>query len=153
MTRAYSSGTGSIPLSGQTISENLRSTVARYPNQEAIVSIHQNRRLTYAEFDSEVDEVARAILSLGLRRGDRMGMWSPNTIEWALIQYATARIGVILVNINPAYRTSELAYALEQSGCSAIVTMDSFRTSNYREMVEAVMPSLPMLEHVIYTEP
>jgi fatty-acyl-CoA synthase len=147
---SYSSGTGLVPLIGQTIGQNLEATVALVPDNDALVVCHQGVRLTYAEFDARVDEVARGLLGLGLEKGDRVGIWSPNHAEWALVQYATAKIGVILVNINPAYRTHEVQYALQQSGCRVLVSATDFKTSNYRDMVAEVRPSLPALEDVIF---
>jgi len=108
MTLSYAHGTSDTPLLGQTIGANLEATAQRVPDAEALVSCQQGLRFTYAEFDAAVDRVAAGLLAAGLRRGDRLGVWSPNRAEWALVQYATAKLGVILVNINPAYRTSEL---------------------------------------------
>jgi fatty-acyl-CoA synthase len=147
---SYSSGTGMVPLIGQTIGQNLEATVARVPDNDALVVRHQGVRLSYVAFDARVDEVARGLLALGLEKGDRVGIWSPNHAEWALVQYATAKIGVILVNLNPAYRTHEVQYALQQSGCRVLVAATDFKTSNYRDMVAEVRPSLPALEHVIF---
>ncbi len=152
MGRSYSSGVSMTPLLGQTISENLRETVGRFSENEALVDRTQNLRFTYAEFDNEVDRCARALLGLGIDRGDRVGIWSPNTAQWALLQYATARIGVILVNINPSYRASELVFALAHSGCCALFTLRSFKTSHYQEIIEQVADQLPHLSNVIYTE-
>jgi fatty-acyl-CoA synthase len=149
MTSSYANGPSTQPLLGETIGENLERTAARVPDNLALVSRHQNRRYTYAEFNAAVDEVARGLLALGLEAGDRIGIWSPNNAEWVLVQYATAKAGVILVNINPAYRTSELAYALNQSGCRMLIAAQSFKTSNYEAMIEEVHPDLPGLEKVI----
>jgi fatty-acyl-CoA synthase len=149
MTLSYANGPSTEALLGETIGENLERTVARVPDNLALVSRHQNRRYTYAELDAAVDEVARGLMALGLEVGDRIGIWSPNNAEWVLVQYATAKVGVILVNINPAYRTSELAYALNQSGCRMLVAAQSFKTSNYEAMIEEVRPDLPALEKVI----
>ncbi|HKY77778.1 MAG TPA: AMP-binding protein [Acidimicrobiia bacterium] len=149
MTLSYANGPSTQPLLGETIGENLERTAARVPDGLALVSRHQNRRYTYAEFNAAVDEVARGLLALGLETGDRIGIWSPNNAEWVLVQYATAKAGVILVNINPAYRTSELAYALNQSGCRMLIAAQSFKTSNYEAMIEEVRPDLPGLEKVI----
>ena len=110
-------GPTSPALIGQTIGDNLEATVARFPGNEALVVPHQDVRLTYRQFDDRVDQLARALIGRGLAAGDRLGIWAPNCAEWALVQYATAKIGVILVNINPAYRTHEVEYALRQSGC------------------------------------
>jgi fatty-acyl-CoA synthase len=147
---SYASGTSSVPLIGQTIGANLEATVARFPDREAIVSRHQGVRLTYAEFDARIDLVARGLLARGYAKGDRVGIWAPNCVEWALVQYATAKIGVILVNINPAYRTHEVQYALAQSGCRGLVAATDFKTSDYVAMVEAVRGELPALEHVVF---
>jgi fatty-acyl-CoA synthase len=149
VTLSYANGPSTQPLLGETIGENLERTAARVPDNLALVSRHQNRRYTYAEFNVAVDEVARGLLGLRLERGDRIGIWSPNNAEWVLVQYATAKVGVILVNINPAYRTSELAYALNQSGCRMLIAAQSFKTSNYEAMIEEVRPDLPGLEKVI----
>ncbi|MFM7536633.1 MAG: AMP-binding protein [Acidimicrobiales bacterium] len=147
---SYASGTSSVPLIGQTIGANLEATVARFPDREAIVSRHQGMRLTYAAFDAQVDLVARGLLARGYAKGDRIGIWAPNCLEWALVQYATAKAGVILVNINPAYRTHEVQYALAQSGCRGLVAATDFKTSDYVAMVEAVRGDLPALEHVVF---
>jgi len=149
MTLSYANGPSTQALLGETIGENLERTVARFPDHLALVSRHQNRRYTYAELNAAVDEVARGLLALGLGFGDRIGIWSPNCAEWVLVQYATAKAGVILVNINPAYRTSELAYALNQSGCRMLVAAKAFKTSNYAAMIEEVRPDLKALERVI----
>src|ERR1044072_6422563 len=149
MMLSYANGPSTQPLIGETIGENLENTVARLPHNLALVSRHQGRRYTYAEFDAAVDEVARGLPALGLEAGDRIGIWSPNNAEWVLVQYATAKAGVILVNINPAYRTSELSYALEQSGCGMLIAAKDFKTSNYEAMIEEVRPDSPALEKVI----
>ena len=149
MTLSYANGPSTQPLLGETIGENLERTAARVPGNLALVSRHQNRRYTYAEFNAAVDEVARGLLALGLEVGDRIGIWSPNNAEWVLVQYATAKAGVILVNINPAYRTSELAYVLDQSGCRMLIAAPSFKTSNYEAMIDEVRPELAGLEKVI----
>jgi fatty-acyl-CoA synthase len=149
MTLSYANGPSTQALLGETIGENLERTAARVPDRLALVSRHQNRRYTYAELNAAVDEVARGLMALGLEVGDRIGIWSPNNAEWVLVQYATAKAGVILVNINPAYRTSELAYALKQSGCRMLIAAQAFKTSNYEAMIEEVRPDLPALEKVI----
>lgn len=149
---ALDAGPKDVPLIHQTIGDSLAATVARYPDEEALVVPYQDVRLTYAEFSDEVDRVARGLLALGVERGDRIGIWSPNNAEWVLIQYATARIGAILVNINPAYRTSELEYALNQSGCRFLISAPHFLTSDYRKMVAEVAPSVPTLEQTLFLE-
>jgi fatty-acyl-CoA synthase len=149
---SYSSGPGSAALIGETIGENLERTAARFPDREALVVPFQDVRLTYAELNAEVDVVARGLLAIGLERGDRVGIWSPNNAQWVLVQYATAKIGVILVNINPAYRTHEVRYALEQSGCRALISASSFKASDYVAMLDEVRPDLPELERVIFLD-
>ncbi len=141
-----------VPLIGATIGENLEATVARYPDNEAIVVPDQGVRMRYHEFASAVTEVAKGLLGLGLERGDRLGIWAPNRLEWALVQYATARLGVILVNINPSYRAHEVGYVLAQSGCRALVSATELKSSNYADMVDEVRPTLPALEHVVFLD-
>jgi fatty-acyl-CoA synthase len=147
---AYASGASSVPLLGQTIGQNLDATAARFPDKDALVVPFQDVRLTYADLDREVDRLARALLGIGLGRGDRLGIWSPNNAEWVLTQYATAEVGVILVTLNPAYRTSEVQYALAQSGCRVLVAATDFKTSDYRAMIEEVRADLPALERVVF---
>ncbi len=150
MTISYEHGTALRPLLSETIGANLDATVAKFADREAVVSVHQGVRMTYREFAEQVETLARALLADGFSKGDRVGIWSPNRYEWAVVQYATAKIGVILVNINPAYRTSELEYALKQSGCSGLFAMSEYRTSNYRGMVDEVRGALPELRAVYY---
>ena len=133
---SYVHGDSSIPLLGETIGENLKKTVEKFPKNDALICSHQNYRATYEEFYEQTSQVAKAILHLGAKPGDRVGIWSPNRYEWVLLQYATARIGVILVNINPAYRTSELIFVLNQSQIKYIFASLSFKTSNYKKMVD-----------------
>ncbi|HLI60420.1 MAG TPA: AMP-binding protein [Solirubrobacteraceae bacterium] len=150
MSEAYARGAETVPLLEETIGANLDRTVARWPDRDALVSCAEDVRLSWRELGQAVDEVARALLAAGLRTGDRLGIWSPNRHEWTLVQFATARIGVILVNINPAYRTSELEYALRQSGCRMLIAADSFKSSDYRAMVDEVRPGLDALERVVF---
>jgi fatty-acyl-CoA synthase len=147
---SYAHGTSPTPLLGETIGANLERTVARVPDAEALVSRHQGLRYTYAQLDEAVDLVARGLIARGLGAGDRLGIWSPNNAEWVLLQYATAKAGIILVNINPAYRTTELAYALNQSGCRMLVAAQAFKSSDYPAMVEQVRSELPALEQVVF---
>ncbi len=142
---SYVHGASGVPLLGETIGQNLDRTAATFPDRDALVSVHQGIRQTYAEFHAAVEEVARGLLALGIEPGDRVGIWSPNNAEWATLQYATAKVGAILVNINPAYRTSELAYALGQSGVSTLVLARGFRQADYVAMVEAVAGETPAL--------
>ena len=118
---AYSHGTSTIPLIGQTIGENLRETARRFPERDALVVPFQRVRLTYADFDSTVDTLALSLVGAGIAKGDRVGIWSPNSAEWVVIQYAAARAGAILVNLNPAYRTTRLStrFASRNAGCSS----------------------------------
>jgi fatty-acyl-CoA synthase len=147
---SYANGTSTVPLLGETIGANLERTVGRFGDNDALVSVHQKLRYTYTEFNDAVDLVARGLLARGLQVGDRIGMWSPNYAEWALVQYATAKIGVILVNINPAYRVHELTYALNQSGCRMLIAAPNFKTSDYRAMVEETRSQLNSLETTIF---
>jgi fatty-acyl-CoA synthase len=150
MTLATEAGPTDIPLLDETIGTNLARTVAAHGSREALVARHQGVRWTYDELAERVAACAKGLLGLGLEVGDRVGLWSPNYAEWALLQYATAEIGVILVNVNPAYRTHELQYALAQSGCRMLFAAPSFKTSDYVEMVEQVTPDLPGLERSIF---
>jgi fatty-acyl-CoA synthase len=150
MSVSYSCATSQTPLLGETIDANLRRTVERYGDREALVDCESGRRLTYGELDAAVEEVARGLMGRGVQRGDRVGIWSPNTPEWFLLQYGTARIGAILVNINPAYRTHEVQYALKQSGVSLLVSATAFKTSDYRAMIDEVRPELTDLRDVVY---
>jgi fatty-acyl-CoA synthase len=152
MALSYSHGTSTTPLTGETIGANLERVARRFADRDALVVRHQGLRYTYAELDAEVDRVARGLIGLGLERGDRVGIWAPNCAEWVLMQYATAKAGVILVNVNPAYRTVELEYALRQSGCRALVAARAFKSSDYVAMVEQVRPSLDALERVAFLD-
>ncbi len=149
---SYENGTSLTPLIGETIGENLDRIVATYPDREAVVVCHQDQRWTYAQFASEVDRLARGLVAIGLRPGHRLGIWSPNRSEWVLIQYASAKAGAILVNVNPAYRTSELQYVLNQSGCRVLIAAPSFKTSDYVAMVDEVAPNCEGLERAIFLE-
>src|SRR6266849_6833823 len=148
-TLSYVHGASSVPLLGETIGENLRRTVERFGGSEALVVRHQNYRATYAELWDQTTRAARGLLARGVRKGDRVGIWSPNRAEWVVIQYATARIGAILVNINPAYKTAELSYALQQSGASLLLLAKAFRTSDYVGMLDEVRGRCPDLRQSI----
>ncbi|MFT4989558.1 MAG: fatty-acyl-CoA synthase [Acidimicrobiales bacterium] len=150
MTLAIDAGSTDVPLIEQTIGDNLEETVAKFGDREALVVDHQGIRQTWNEFNASVDEVAKGLMSFGIAQGDRVGMWSPNYAEWVYVQFATAKIGAIQVNVNPAYRTSELEYAMNQSGCKILVTRSEYLTSAYEDMVEQVRPNCPDLEHVVY---
>ena len=150
MPLSYVYGASEVPLLGQTIGGNLKSTVEKFPNQDALICVHQGYRATYQEFYNQTTAVAKALIFLGAKSGDRIGIWASNRYEWVLLQYATARIGTILVNINPAYRTHELTYVLNQSEVRFIFSSLSFKTSNYKEMVEYAKEVCPTLEHEIF---
>ncbi len=150
MSLSYACGTADTPLLGQTIGENLAATVARVPGSDALVDVQSGRRWTYAELDRDVTATARGLLALGVEKGERVGIWAPNCPEWVLVQYATARIGAILVNINPAYRTHELAYVLKQSGIRTLISAVRLKTSDYRQMVESVRSECPALREVVF---
>ncbi len=147
---SYASGTSAKPLLGETIDTNLRRAVAAHPDREALVDVPAGRRFTYRELDATVDELARALLARGIAKGDRVGIWSPNCAEWFLVQYATARIGAILVNINPAYRTHELEYVLRQAAIATLISAPAFKTSDYRAMIAEVRPGLDALRDVVF---
>ena len=150
MALAVDRGSTEVALIGDTIGATLRKTVDRFGDREALVVPHQDIRQTWTEFSDRVDAVAKGLMALGIEAGDRVGMWSPNYAEWVYIQFATAVIGAIQVNVNPAYRTSELEYALNQSGAKLLVTRTSYLTSEYQAMVESVAPNVSNLERTIY---
>jgi fatty-acyl-CoA synthase len=135
---SYASGISDVPLLGETIGANLERTVARFGDREALVDVAAGRRWTYAEFDADVNRLANGLLARGIATGDRVGIWAPNCAEWVLVQYATAKIGAILVNINPAYRTHELDFVVKQSGLSLLISAVSFKTSDYRGMISSI---------------
>ena len=142
---SYVHGASTVPLLGETIGQNLWRTVQRDGEREALVVRHQGYRATYRELWDLTTRAARGLLAHGVRKGDRVGIWSPNRYEWVVIQYATARIGAILVNINPAYKTAELSYALQQSGASLVLLARAFRTANYVAMLDEVRHLCPEL--------
>ena len=146
---SYASGISELPLLGDTIGANLERTVALFGGRDALVDCPSGRRWTYTELDRDVDRVARGLLGLGVEKGERVGIWAPNCPEWVLLQYATAKIGAVLVNVNPAYRTHELGYVLRQSGARVLVTAESFKTSDYVAMVEEVRAECPELQQVV----
>ena len=147
---SYASGVSEVPLLGETIGANLRRTIREYGERDALVEVPTGRRWSYDEFGAEVELVARGLLARGIAKGDRVGIWAPNRAEWTITQYATALIGAILVNINPAYRTHELAYALNQSGVRVLVSATEFKSSDYRAMVDEVRPNCQALEETVY---
>ena len=147
---SYTSGTSTLPLLGETIGANFARTAARFPDREALVDKASGRRWSYAQLNNDVDALARGLLAAGVAKGDRVGIWAPNVPEWVLVQYATAKIGAILVNVNPSYRLHELKYAVRQSGMRMIVALPEFRGSDYAGMVDSVRPDCPELTEVIY---
>jgi fatty-acyl-CoA synthase len=147
---SYAKGELEPPLLEQTIGENFDHTVAAHPDHEALVEFATGRRWTYRELNHEVDLFARGLIAGGIAKGDRIGVWAPNCAEWTIAQYATAKIGAILVNVNPSYRTHEFSYAVNQSGMRMLVAAESFKTSDYRSMIEQTAPDNPMLERVIH---
>lgn len=147
---SYASGPSTVALLGETIGASFERTVARFGEREALVSCHQGLRFTYSELNAAVDDVARGLLTKGIDIGDRVGIWSPNYAEWTIVQLATAKVGAILVNINPAYRTHELTYVLNQSGCRLLFAAPSFKTSDYIAMVDSVQDELDVLEETVF---
>ncbi|MFN8581094.1 MAG: AMP-binding protein [Gemmatimonadaceae bacterium] len=146
---SYAHGTAGQPLLGETIGENLRRTVERFPDREALVVRSQHYRASYRSLWNETTQLARALLAMGVAKGDRIGIWSPNRSEWVIAQYATARIGAILVNINPAYKVAELEYVLQQSGARLLLLAKQFRTGDYAAMVREVQPRCTALERAL----
>ncbi|UQA58414.1 AMP-binding protein [Polyangium aurulentum] len=146
---SYVHGTSPTPLLGETIGENLRRTVEKHPDREALVARAQGVRMTYRELWEATTRVARGLIAFGVQKGDRVGIWSPNRFEWVVIQYASARVGAILVNINPAYRSAELEYCLRQSGVSVLLSAHRFRQTSYTEMIAEVRPRLSDLRVVM----
>src|SRR5262245_60686243 len=163
---SYANGSSTTPLLGHTIGEALNRAAAQFGDRDALIVRHQNIRHSYRQLQQQADRAARALLALGVARGDRVGIWSPNTAEWVITQYAAAKVGAILVNINPAYRLRELEYALNQSGISVLVAAREFRKTDYVETLVALMPELsasrpgtigakavPGLRHIVYLGP
>src|SRR6185295_15619542 len=140
---SYSHGVSDVRLLGETIGANLERTVARVGDRDAVVSCQQGVRLSYAELDAAVDRLACGLIAAGVAKGDRVGIWAPNCVEWVLVQFATAKAGAILVNVNPAYRTHELGFVLRQSGVSVLISATAFKTSDYAAMVEEVRGDCP----------
>src|SRR3954447_21833637 len=147
---SYTHGPSTTMLIGETIGENLERTVAEHGERDALVVCQQDVRWTYTELNERVDRLARGLLAAGPEPGDRMGIWAPNCAEWVLVQYASAKAGVILVNINPAYRTSELEFVLNQSGCRVLMAAQRFKGSDYVAMVEEVFPACEALERTVF---
>src|SRR3954468_4520915 len=149
---SYSHGTSETPLLGDTIGVNFARTAARFRDRPALVSRHQDVRLTYAQLEAAVDAAAGGLLRFGIRAGDRVGIWAPNCAEWVVVQYATAKVGAILVNVNPAYRTHELEYVLRQSGVRLLFSPSAFKTSDYAAMIAEVAGGVGTLERTVFVD-
>jgi fatty-acyl-CoA synthase len=152
MKLSYAHGTSDTPLLGETIGRNLERIASTFPERDALISCHEGLRYTYRELRHEVSRLSRGLLAMGLAKGDRVALWSPNSAAWVLLQYATADVGVVLVNVNPAYRSHELAYVLRQSGARVIFSASRFKTSDYRAMVTEVRAECPELEEAIFLD-
>ncbi|HEV7419907.1 MAG TPA: AMP-binding protein [Mycobacterium sp.] len=148
--KSYDAGPTDAPIIEETVGANFERIAAMYPNTEALVDVAQGLRFTYAELNAEIDLIARGLLTLGVEKGDRVGIWAPNRAEWTITQYAMAKVGAILVNINPAYRTHELAYVLNQSGARALIASTAFKNSDYVAMVDDVRAEAPGLTDVVF---
>ncbi|MBU2940784.1 AMP-binding protein [Lacinutrix sp. C3R15] len=149
---SYTTSNATAPLLGETIGENLRKTVQKYPNNDALISVHQNYRATYKQFHQEVIHLAKSLLADGVQFRDRVGIWSPNRYEWTLVQYATAEIGAILVNLNPAYRVHELKFAINQSEISYVICPVKYKTSAYKKMLEEVGENCISLKKTVFLD-
>jgi fatty-acyl-CoA synthase len=149
---SYAKAEAGLPLLEDTIGANFEATVAAHGGREALVEVSSGRRWTYDELNDDVDGLARGLIAAGLEKGDRVGIWAPNCAEWTITQYATAKVGAILVNVNPAYRTHEFAYAVQQSGMRMLISATEFKSSNYREMVEQTAQENRDLERVVYLD-
>jgi fatty-acyl-CoA synthase len=149
---SYTHGTSDTPLLGDTIGDHFERTAARFADRPALVSRQQDVRLTYAQLDAAVDAAAAGLLRAGIRAGDRVGIWAPNCAEWVLVQYATAKVGAILVNVNPAYRTHELEYVLRQSGVRLLFSASAFKTSDYAAMIDEVSGAVQTLERTVFVD-
>ena len=147
---SYAAGPTEPPLPDTTIGADLSRTVAAHPDREALVEVASGRRWTWRELEDDVDRVAKGLMAAGVGKGDRVGIWAPNCAEWTLVQYAAARAGAVLVNVNPAYRTHELSYAINQSGLALMVAATSFKSSDYTAMLREVAPQCPDLRRVVH---
>ncbi|WP_321573732.1 AMP-binding protein [Nocardioides sp. Kera G14] len=149
---SYAAGETSTPLLEETIGASFERTVARYPEREALVEVESGRRWTWSELNADVDHLARGLLAEGIGRGDRVGIWAPNCAEWTVVQFATAKIGAVLVNVNPSYRTHELAYVVNQSGMRMLLAASGFKGSDYRAMIDEIRPTSTALTTVAYLD-
>ncbi|MDT5069560.1 MAG: fatty-acyl-CoA synthase, partial [Mycobacterium sp.] len=150
--KSQAAGPTETPIIEETVGANFERIAALYVDDEALVDVPSGRRWTYGELNDEVDVMARGLMALGIAKGDRVGIWAPNCPEWTIVQYASAKIGAILVNVNPAYRTHELAYVLNQSGVRTLIAATAFKTSDYKSMVDAVRPEAPALRDVVFLD-
>src|SRR5687768_9735023 len=153
--RAYTAGDTDVPLLGETIGENFERIAARFPLHDALIEAApvpgaDARRWSYTKMNDDVDRLARALLALGVAKGDRVGIWSPNCAEWTLLQYATAKAGAILVNVNPAYRSHELEFVVKQNGMRTLVTAPSDTNSNYVGMARKALAECPDLRELVF---
>src|SRR4051794_25640718 len=151
-TISYDHGASAHPLSGDTLGEALRQTVERFGDREALVVAHQTYRATYRELWEQVGIAARGLLDHGVQKGDRIGIWAPNRYEWVVVAHAATRVGAILVNVNPAYRSSELEFALNQSGISLLIHSRGFRQTSYIDILREIRPRCPKLREVLVLE-
>src|SRR5262245_34197082 len=140
MLASYAQGTSTVPLIGQTIGDFFDEIAIKFATNEALVSTFENRRFTYAAFQDEVNRLARAFMALVRQKADRVGIWSTNNIAWVLVQFATAKVGAILVNINPAYRLHELEFTLKQSECNVLISGEGFKDADYAAMLQKLIP-------------
>jgi fatty-acyl-CoA synthase len=147
---SYVHGSGLTPLLGQTIGDSLNRAAAQFGDRDALISCHQKLTYTYSELVEAVNRAARAFLHLGVERGERVGIWSPNTAEWMISQFAAAKVGAILVNVNPSYQLRELEFALTQSGMTVLIAARRFRKSDYVDMLSSLRPRTPSLRHLVY---
>lgn len=142
MIPSYVCGVSDVPLAHQTIGTALANTVAAHGDRDALISCHQDIRWTYSELAAEVEKTSAGLVAMGLKPGDRVGIWSPNCAEWVVTQFATAKAGLVLVNVNPAYRLAELEYAINKVGCRAIIIAERFKSSNYVRMIRELAPEI-----------
>src|SRR5882757_5731309 len=150
--KSQDAGPTDIPIIEETIGANFARIAGLHHDNDALVDVQSGRRWTYGELNAEVDVMARGLMALGIVKGDRVGIWAPNCPEWTIVQYASAKIGAILVNINPAYRTHELAYVLNQSGVRTLIAASAFKTSDYAGMVEDVRTETVDLQEVLFLD-
>ena len=146
---SYAYGTSSQPLLGMTIGEKFDQACQQYAEQDAVVSLHQNVRLTYKELQTQVNAFACSLLKLGLKKGDRLAIWSPNCVEWTITQFAAFKAGIILVNLNPAYKSNELEYVLNKVSCKGLVIASQFKSTNYQDILMKIAPEIKGAENKV----